>query len=55
MPDHKDDRCNGSDIVSSQAFETLAWIISPEVVGSLGTTLMITKTVVWDIREEPYD
>lgn len=37
-----DDRCNGSDIVVSQAYETIAWLIGPEVVGFLGILLIIS-------------
>ena len=33
--------CNGADVVSAQAFETMAWLISPPVVGVVGSVLLM--------------
>lgn len=33
--------CSGADVVTAQAFETMAWLISPPVVGVVGSVLLM--------------
>lgn len=33
--------CSGADVVTAQAFDTLAWLISPPVVGVVGGFLLL--------------
>ena len=39
--------CSGSDVVTAQAFETLAWLISPPVVAIVGSFLLLL--VAWGV------
>jgi len=39
--------CSGADVVTVQAFETLAWLISPPVVGIVGGLLLLL--VAWGV------